>query len=156
MKKEPKLAPSRLAASSHQTKRRSDKAYWERVGRDKRRARRAGNRDKTNKAHNRQRYRLKERLSVEQMVLKKDLKTTMQMQKEWDVNTGKSEEVYPCRCGETHRGDYALYDFAHHNCFHAGELVVLDEIENGALYMVCGQCGQVFITQPKAKWNIEK
>ena len=28
------------------------------------------------------------------------------------------EQVYPCRCGETHRGPYALYDYGHHTCFH--------------------------------------
>lgn len=46
------------------------------------------------------------------------------------------EEVFPCRCGETHRGPYAFYDFMHHNCDHPSPLllIALDQA-------LCGECG---------------
>lgn len=51
-------------------------------------------------------------------------------------------QVYPCRCGVTHRGDFAAYDFAHHECFHTSQpLKWLDEQHD---QMICGDCGQVF------------
>jgi len=51
------------------------------------------------------------------------------------------KEVYPCICGETHRGDYALYDYMHCNCPH-----------NDGLFLIGGQalcvmCGKVFSVQ---------
>lgn len=49
------------------------------------------------------------------------------------------EPVYPCRCGETHRGPYGVYDYAHHNCFHDAKLVRL-----GVGYFMCPQCGKAF------------
>ncbi|MEE9569458.1 MAG: hypothetical protein V3W37_08735 [Candidatus Binatia bacterium] len=48
------------------------------------------------------------------------------------------EEVYPCSCGETHRGDYAFYDWIRHICRHGDELWDLSE---DGLGMMCSQCG---------------
>lgn len=39
---------------------------------------------------------------------------------EHNPQTGEMEQVFPCKCGETHRGPYAIYDFGHHNCEHKG------------------------------------
>lgn len=46
------------------------------------------------------------------------------------------EEVYPCPCGETHRGDYALYDYSMHVCRHGDELWFMEDIG-----VLCSQCG---------------
>lgn len=46
--------------------------------------------------------------------------------------------VYPCSCGKTHRGDYALEDFIHHNCLHPSPLI---DLGYGPM---CGDCGQVW------------
>ena len=48
------------------------------------------------------------------------------------------QEVWPCRCGETHRGDYGPYDFGHHNCDH-GPMWFMEDIEPTVM---CSQCGQ--------------
>ncbi len=53
------------------------------------------------------------------------------------------EQVYPCRCGETHRGDYGLYDHAHHNCFHDADLVDIGSPDIDG-YLMCPECGKVF------------
>ncbi|MFA7265749.1 MAG: hypothetical protein WC054_05505 [Candidatus Nanopelagicales bacterium] len=50
------------------------------------------------------------------------------------------QEVYPCRCGETHRGDYAIYDYGHHNCTHTAPLVNIDITD----VLMCPQCGATF------------
>jgi len=47
------------------------------------------------------------------------------------------ERVYPCRCGETHRGDYACEDWNHHNCFHDTPLLLIADDQ-----AVCGECGK--------------
>lgn len=52
------------------------------------------------------------------------------------------EREYPCRCGQTHKGDYAVYDWGHHNCFHNEPLHVLDEAIPG--YLMCPSCGKTF------------
>ena len=46
------------------------------------------------------------------------------------------EQVWPCRCGETHRGDYAAYDWIHHNCEHGPMWVMYDEA-----LVRCSGCG---------------
>lgn len=46
------------------------------------------------------------------------------------------ERVYPCVCGETHRGDYAFYDFGQHTCHHQQTLV---EATPGLV--ICPACG---------------
>lgn len=48
------------------------------------------------------------------------------------------EEVYPCRCGEIHRGDYAIEDCNHHECFHREPLIKIEE------QLICPVCGEVF------------
>lgn len=67
------------------------------------------------------------------------------------IEDGK--RVYPCRCGETHRGDYGHYDWAHHNCLHRTPLWDLSE-EMGEdrirTYLMCPDCGEVFHVQVKA------
>lgn len=59
------------------------------------------------------------------------------------IHVEDGERVFPCRCGETHRGDYAEYDFGHHNCFHDEPLYPI--CETGQL--MCPQCGKVFEVQ---------
>jgi hypothetical protein len=49
--------------------------------------------------------------------------------------------IYPCRCGETHRGPYGIYDYGHHNCFHTKPLVTI-RAEVG--YYCCPDCGLTF------------
>ena len=52
----------------------------------------------------------------------------------------KGERIYPCRCGKTHRGDYGLYEFGHHNCFHEADLIGLP-IDKGEIQAICPLCG---------------
>ena len=55
-----------------------------------------------------------------------------------------AERVYPCRCGQTHCGDYAFEDWNHHDCFHESELILLCDEQ-----AICGECGKSFlITRP--------
>jgi len=49
---------------------------------------------------------------------------------------GGEERVYPCSCGETHRGDYAAEDYNHHSCLHDCDLWGI-----GKYQVVCSQCG---------------
>lgn len=49
-------------------------------------------------------------------------------------------QVYPCRCGETHRGEYAAYVFDHHECFHAVEMIL--ETVAGHPLAICPACGK--------------
>lgn len=58
------------------------------------------------------------------------------------IHIEDGEQVYPCRCGDTHRGPYALYDFAHHNCFHYAGLIRPDDAMPD--YLLCPECGQSF------------
>jgi hypothetical protein len=51
------------------------------------------------------------------------------------------EQIYPCRCGETHTGPYAVYDYGHHNCFHKGPLIAIDPEDLPGVVM-CSQCGE--------------
>ena len=46
------------------------------------------------------------------------------------------EVVYPCRCGETHRGDCAICDYGHHNCDHD------DILHQTHGYGICVGCGK--------------
>ena len=39
-----------------------------------------------------------------------------------------NEQVYPCRCGETHRGEYGFYDYFHHTCDHDEVLMLHEDI----------------------------
>ena len=59
------------------------------------------------------------------------------------------ESVYPCRCGETHTGLYAIYDYMHHNCLHDGPLVYyLREVEPESNEVMCEACGKT--------WQVEE
>lgn len=59
------------------------------------------------------------------------------------VEDGK--EVFPCRCGTTHRGDYGFYDYMHHNCFHTSDLIDLSYPHMKLrTYLMCPDCGMVF------------
>ncbi len=55
------------------------------------------------------------------------------------------ERVFPCRCGKTHRGDYASYDYGHHNCLHEDRLLGLYAGKKNvqALCPLCGMSWQV-------------
>ena len=53
-------------------------------------------------------------------------------------------EVYPCCCGKTHRGDYAFYDWIHHECLHPTDLI---SVRPDHPYVICPDCG--------ATWGIE-
>jgi len=55
----------------------------------------------------------------------------------------EGNEIFPCRCGETHKGDYGLYDFMHHNCFHDAPLWSMKDDPG---HFVCGACGKSFFT----------
>lgn len=60
----------------------------------------------------------------------------------YTVHIEQGEQVYPCRCGETHRGPYAAYDYGHHNCFHEDGLIrLMDDAPN---YLMCPSCGRTF------------
>lgn len=51
-------------------------------------------------------------------------------------------EVFPCWCGKTHTGDYALYEFGWHNCPHDQPLVTM-----GLGQAMCRSCGRMFDVQ---------
>lgn len=58
------------------------------------------------------------------------------------------ERVYPCRCGQTHRGSHAAYDYAHHNCFHEAPLWPVEEDDG---HFLCSACGMSFLVE--GRWN---
>ena len=64
-----------------------------------------------------------------------------------DLEDGK--EVYPCRCGETHRGEYALHDYMHHNCLHDAPLVDIGS-DIGISQLICPVCGKVWSVDGQA------
>lgn len=48
-----------------------------------------------------------------------------------------AEQVFPCRCGETHRGDDAQENWNRHNCEHGPMSQVRDQ-------MMCLSCRAMF------------
>lgn len=56
------------------------------------------------------------------------------------------ERVYPCRCGETHRGDYGATDWGHHNCFHDAPLWPIDGDPG---HFICASCGYSMFTKER-------
>ena len=55
------------------------------------------------------------------------------------------QQVYPCRCGEIHRGDYACEQWNHHECFHRSPLVDISAPDLPLRsYLICMDCGEVF------------
>lgn len=55
-----------------------------------------------------------------------------------------SERVFPCRCGKTHRGEYAWHDWAAHECPHDDGLLVMREPSDLAF---CAACGTAFLLE---------
>lgn len=55
-----------------------------------------------------------------------------------DSDWRPDQKEFPCRCGDTHDGDYALYDWMHHNCFHDQGWWHL-----GSGQLICVDCGAV-------------
>jgi hypothetical protein len=54
--------------------------------------------------------------------------------------------VYLCRCGVEHTGDYAMYDYGHHMCFHDAPLLNL-----GNAQVVCPDCGKDWRVEMRAE-----
>jgi len=66
------------------------------------------------------------------------------LQTDYFVEDG--ERVYPCRCGETHRGQYAAEERRHHNCFHSEHIIILGPAAAPDEYQgCCITCGATFI-----------
>lgn len=57
-----------------------------------------------------------------------------------NLEIGKTEKVYPCRCGLTHTGEYGLFDYNHHNCFHESGITLIENDQ-----ALCVDCGKSFI-----------
>ena len=53
------------------------------------------------------------------------------------------ERIYPCICGKTHRGQYAVNEYRYHNCLHETDLLVI-----GNSQAICPDCGMA--------WRLEK
>ena len=66
------------------------------------------------------------------------------------INIEDGKQVYPCRCGETHRGDYGAYDYYHHNCFHEGRLWG-SLVEENVIQAICPDCGMSWIVEVEAE-----
>lgn len=54
------------------------------------------------------------------------------------------ERVYPCVCGETHRGENAINEWLHHNCFHLNDLIGF-AVDEKTYQVLCPQCGMSWI-----------
>ena len=52
-----------------------------------------------------------------------------------------TERLYPCRCGETHSGQYAYEEWLHHNCYHDGEWVIFP-LGKDMHQLICISCGK--------------
>lgn len=65
---------------------------------------------------------------------------TLTMRFEFDGQ--RTVEVFPCRCGRTHRSDidYDIEEYAEHNCFHR-DLIGSSDWPGTVM---CGECGAVF------------
>lgn len=69
------------------------------------------------------------------------------------IHMENGERVYPCRCGQTHRGPQAEYDYGHHNCLHTAPLIrlagVSGKFDDG--HLMCPQCGKDFWIESRRK-----
>jgi CDGSH-type Zn-finger protein len=62
------------------------------------------------------------------------------------------EEVFPCRCGQTHRGMYAETDWIRHNHDHGPELTSMHDLDPevfDANHLICS-CGKDFFVVRRA------
>lgn len=73
----------------------------------------------------------------------------------YEISVGPSgvlyEQVYPCRCGDTHRGPYAAYDAAQHECLHDADLHEL-----APDHLMCPDCGKAWTVYraPLTRWQM--
>ncbi len=51
-------------------------------------------------------------------------------------------QVFPCRCGTTHRGAYSAEDYNHHECFH-------DVVWDADGLLICTRCGESIAVEEK-------
>ena len=51
------------------------------------------------------------------------------------------EQVFPCRCGQMHKGDFSTDDYLHPNCYH--NVFWLNEREGDTPQVECANCGKV-------------
>ena len=57
----------------------------------------------------------------------------------YTIHLENDQQVYPCRCGEIHRGEYAIYEYGHHACFHDSLLLLIADDQ-----AICPDCGKSF------------
>lgn len=65
----------------------------------------------------------------------------------YEGDAGSLIQVYPCRCGRTHRGrtthgEYAYEDWMHHTCYHRSHLAQIHRNQ-----AICMECGQSFLLE---------
>ncbi len=46
-------------------------------------------------------------------------------------------QIFPCRCGQIHRGEYAPFVYAQHDCLHDTDLMLIGEHQ-----AICPLCGE--------------
>lgn len=63
-------------------------------------------------------------------------------------NGGKEPSEIPCRCGVTHTGPYAIYDWGHHNCIHQYTMIRMAEDS-----VMCPGCGNIWDVEEKDMFN---
>ena len=63
----------------------------------------------------------------------------------FDLNIDEStvEQIYPCRCGQVHRGDYAQETYLHHQCLHEADLILV-EAGSHQFQAICPLCGMTW------------
>ena len=62
------------------------------------------------------------------------------------IHIAGGERIYPCRCGQIHRGTYGATDWNHHNCFHEQPLISMHALdpEMDEKHYICPTCGKDF------------
>ncbi len=79
---------------------------------------------------------------IEESVTTEADNATKYIEVQWTEDGISHGTYYPCHCGTTHYGPYALTDYAMHNCLHRVRLIKVTE-ELGD-YFMCPSCGQTF------------
>jgi len=51
----------------------------------------------------------------------------------------EGKQIYPCRCGEVHSGDYACEEYLQHECLHE-----IDLADMGHGMFICMDCGKTW------------